>query len=179
MCAKSFITNLSGKDLSDPQILLLSKGLSFIPTARNASNFELLRDLDQFCKRIRTFSRMRYNKTICKNFPPRRINKHHTMRTYFSNAKLEGVLEAMKIEISQIYSTDNPPPNLTPSERKALRELKHDKDLVINKADKGSTIVVQNRTDYISTANKTNKNIKNFWLEQDYHLWTVIQKLAP
>ena len=143
---------MSSKDLSDPQILLFSKGLSFIPTARDASNFELLRDFDRFCKRIRTFSHMRHNKMICKKFPPRRINKHHSMRTYFSTAKLEGVLEAMKIEISHIFSSDNPTPNLTPSERKALWELKLDTDLIINKADKGSTIVVQNRTDYISTA---------------------------
>ena len=74
------------------------------------------------------------------------------MRTYFASSKLEGVLEAMKIEISQIPITDNLPPNLSRSERKALRELKCDKDLIINKADKGSTIVVQNRTDYIKAA---------------------------
>ena len=74
------------------------------------------------------------------------------MWTYFSTAKLEGVLEAMKIENFQISSSDNPPPNLTLSELKALRELKLDKDLTINKADKGSTLVVQNRTDYISTS---------------------------
>ena len=74
------------------------------------------------------------------------------MRTYFALSKLEGVLEAMKIEISQIPITDNLPPNLSRSEHKALRELKCDKDLIINKADKGSTIVVQNRTDYIKAA---------------------------
>ena len=74
------------------------------------------------------------------------------MRTYFASSKLEGVLEAMKIEISQIPITDNLPPNLSRSERKALRELKCDKHLIKNKADKGSTIVVQNRTDYIKAA---------------------------
>ena len=54
------------------------------------------------------------------------------MRTFFTSPKLEGVLEAMKIEISQIPITDNLPPNLSRSERKALRELKCDKDLIIN-----------------------------------------------
>ena len=54
-------------------------------------------------------------------------------------SKLEGVVEA---EISQIPTTDNLPPNLSRRECKALLELKCDKDLVINKADKGSTIVV-------------------------------------
>ena len=49
------------------------------------------------------------------------------MRTYFALSKLEGVLEAMKIEISQIPITDNLPLNLCRSEHKALRELKCDK----------------------------------------------------
>ena len=42
-CAKTYICNLSKRDLSDPQILLLSKGLSFVPTARDSNLFELLR----------------------------------------------------------------------------------------------------------------------------------------
>ena len=74
------------------------------------------------------------------------------MRSHFSSSKLEGVLEAIKIEISQTPTTDNLPPNLSKRERKAIHEFKIGKDLVINKADKGSTIVVQNRTDYIKTA---------------------------
>ena len=58
----------------------------------------------------------------------------------------------MKIELSEISTTDNIPHSLSPQERKALRELKCNTDLVINKADKGSTIVVQKRTDYIKLA---------------------------
>ena len=66
--------------------------------------------------------------------------------------KIGGVLEAIKIEISQISTTDNLPPNLSMRECKALYELKCDKDLVINKADKVSTIVVQKRRNCIKTA---------------------------
>ena len=82
----------------------------------------------------------------------KRIPKYTSKWTLLSTPKFEGVLEAMKIEISQIPITDNIPPNLSRGERKALRELICDKDLIINKADKGSTIVVQNRADYIKTA---------------------------
>ena len=73
------------------------------------------------------------------------------MRTLLSTSKLEGFLKAMKIEISQIPITDNIPPNLSSGERKALQEIIGDKDLIINKADKGSTIAVQNRADSIKT----------------------------
>ena len=69
ICAKSFVANLSGKDLSDPQILLLSKGLSFIPTARDSNSFELLRGFDSFSKKIRALSHTGYGKNQLRNSP--------------------------------------------------------------------------------------------------------------
>lgn len=42
--------------------------------------------------------------------------------------------------------------NLTRKERIALRELIQNPNLVINKADKGSTIVVEDREDYVRNA---------------------------
>ena len=73
-------------------------------------------------------------------------------RSYFSTAKLEGILETIKVELSQIPITNSLPHNLSLNERKALRELKCNSDLVINKADKGSTIVVQDRSDHTRNA---------------------------
>ena len=49
---------------------------------------------------------------------------------------------------SGISITDKIPHNLSFEKHKALKELKYNTNLVINKADKGSTIIVQNRTDY-------------------------------
>ena len=152
ICARTFVANLSGKELSDPQILVLSKGLSFIPTARDSSHFELLHDFDRFCHKIRKIARTGYKKTGVKKFPFKRIFDNKSKQTHFSTSKLEGVLEAMKVEISNIPTTDNISHNLSRNERKALRELMCDKDLIFNKANKGSTIVVQNRADYIQTA---------------------------
>ena len=153
-CAKTFVANLSGKDLSDPQILVLSKSLSFIPTARDSSNFELLKDFDHFCQKIRYIARAGFRKPKVKKFPITRVYGYKPKQTTFSTSKLEGVLEAMKVEISNIQTTDKISFNLSRNERRALRELICDNDLVINKADKGSTIVVQNRADYIQTASE-------------------------
>ena len=60
----------------------------------------------------------------------------------------------MKVEVSNIQTTDDISHNLSQNECRALQELICDKDLVINKADKGSTIAVQNRADYIQTTFK-------------------------
>ena len=39
--------------------------------------------------------------------------------------------------------------NLSPGERKALFDLSHDENIIIKKADKSSSIVIMNRSDYI------------------------------
>ena len=87
-----------------------------------------------------------------KKFLFLRSQKYKPRRTFFSHTDLEGILETIKVEISQIPITNNTTQNLSLSERKALRELKCNSDLVINKADKGSTIVVQDRSEYIRCA---------------------------
>ena len=72
-----------------------------------------------------------------------------TKRPFSSTATLEGILGEIKNEISRIVTTDYIPPNLSRSERILLRELSQDKNLVIQKCDKGADIVVQNRSDYV------------------------------
>ena len=133
-----------------------SKRRSFLRGERHnqtpSSYFELLQSFEHFSKRIRSLPRVGPNIIMGKKFPLKRIPNYTSKRTLLSTPKLEGVLEAMKIEISQIPITDNIPSNLSRGERKALQEIICDKDLIVNKADKGSTIVVQNRTDYIITA---------------------------
>ena len=55
----------------------------------------------------------------------------------------------MKVEISHLEQHPTLKHNLTRQERLTLRELTLNNDLIINKADKGSTIVVRDRNDYI------------------------------
>ena len=94
------------KELTNHQILLLSKGLSFVPTPRDSSHFKLLRDFNKFCNRIRSLSLIGTNKPMAKKFPLKRIFKRFiAKRTLLSTPKLEGVLKAIKIEISQIPLT--------------------------------------------------------------------------
>ena len=51
----------------------------------------------------------------------------------------------------QNFSSDkNPPENLTPSEFKALKHLSKNKNIAIQKADKGNTVVILDKCSYIS-----------------------------
>ena len=65
---------------------------------------------------------------------------------------LEDTFQTIKIEISEMARHHTTKHNLTRKERLALKELATNHDLIINKADKGSTIVVRHRCDYIAEA---------------------------
>ena len=77
------------------------------------------------------------------SFNPR--NKDATIEIYMSS--LEEKL--MKLEIPKDKYN-----NLTSKERQVLHDLKNDKNNVIKGADKGSTVVVWDREDYIKEAEK-------------------------
>ena len=156
-CAKENIVNLSDTQLSKTQILLLSKGLSFVPTAPNAKNTEIMRDLNNFIhKTKRKYKQMLYpprtrrptdepdlyRKTTINNT---RDNQSHRL----GPKALEDAILAMNNDITNIEQHTTTKHNLTRNERQALRELTDNRQLIINKADKGSTIVVRSRTDYI------------------------------
>ena len=75
-----------------------------------------------------------------------RVNTHE-----LDPVALENALEAKRLEV--VTSTDKPDPttkhNLTRHERIALKELANNDEIIIKKPDKGSTIVVRSRKDYI------------------------------
>ena len=66
------------------------------------------------------------------------------------NNCLEDYIYALKIEATKLkpHKTRN---NLSQRQRIALRKLRKRKDIIIKKADKGSTVVIQDRPEYIET----------------------------
>ena len=66
------------------------------------------------------------------------------------NNCLEDYIYALKIEATKLkpHRTRN---NLSQRQRIALRKLRKRKDIIIKKADKGSTVVIQDRQEYIET----------------------------
>ena len=57
---------------------------------------------------------------------------------------LETFLEEVKFDLASI-KLNRPKDNLSLEERNALKELSHDKNIVLKKADKGTTTVIMNK----------------------------------
>ena len=85
-------------------------------------------------------------------FAPKR-NHTYDPKMLSDNGTLDTFLHRARVEMLNIdkYKQDKQD-NITRKERLALRELINNPSIVINKADKGSTIVVEDRDEYISNA---------------------------
>ena len=137
---KKHIKNLSDKVLTNEQISLLGKGLKFIPTpVTNETQIkkQLLRDFDQFARRMR----LQY----IYHGEDKEPHPFHVKSTWNPpvqpSVALESYLEEVKIQLAEIKLT-TPKNNLNPAERDALKALKRDTKINLKKADKGTTTVV-------------------------------------
>ena len=104
----------------------------------------------------------------------REIRKRHPERLT-DNGTLDTFLHRVRLEIMNEHKhKQNKSDNLTRKERQALNQLIYNPMLIINKADKGSTIVVQDRSEYIAEGSfhikSTPKNLNIFKFFETLHI---------
>ncbi len=63
--------------------------------------------------------------------------------------RLEDYIQALKVEATKLQPLKGVSPNLSTHQKEALGKLSENKNLVIKKADKGSTMVVLDKQDYV------------------------------
>ena len=139
---EKYIKNLSNKNLTCFQTKVISRGLKFIPVNKPNTNKirrQLLQDFRHFERRMRLkymFHRKR------KEVHPFHVKSNWNPPVQKSVA-LESFLEEVKMDLADIKII-KPKQNLSRNERKALNELKQNKEINLKKADKGNTTVVMN-----------------------------------
>ena len=145
-CATNNVVNLTGKPLSKDEIMVLNRGLSFVPTPLDPDPGEAMMDLGKFIHNVK----MRHAKIKTDN---RTITQTDWPSTRLLPKPFEDAFHALRSEISdQEQYQDNKPKwkqNLTRKERAALRNLSSNKEIVLNRADKANCVVVKNREDYV------------------------------
>ncbi len=67
-----------------------------------------------------------------------------------TNNRIENYVHSLKVEAAKLQPLETTFQNLSLQQRRALGDLSGNRDLVIKKADKGSTIVVMDREDYVA-----------------------------
>ena len=176
------VTNLSNHHLSNTELSLLEKGLSFCPTPGEPHMGDLRRDLDKFHRnlRINTFFDPDNNGAM-QNPPARNISalekEIRTSKVLKPNRQWEPPNGPISLEAfilnneNDLNKTTVRAPrshNLNKVQKQALKTLKDNRDIVIKQADKGGGTVIQNRDDYIKEGERQLSD-KNFYakLESD------------
>ena len=121
--------NLSSCTLTKEETSILSKGLGFVSTPPIPHPSPIQKDINKFARTLRL--------------------KYEFQQNRSTNNCLEDYIYALKIEATKLkpHKTKN---NLSQRQRITLEQLRKRKD-IIKKADKGSTVVIQDRQEYIET----------------------------
>ncbi|XP_062598993.1 uncharacterized protein LOC134260453 [Saccostrea cucullata] len=140
------VLNLSDYTLSEAETSLLSKGLKFIPTPGTQNiRQNLICSFNELARKMRCKILFHTNEDD-KQLHPLYINTNYNPGNTTCTA-LENYLYATKMELCKIHFHKFRD-NLTKKERNALTSLRNETNIVIKKADKSTTVVVQNRTNY-------------------------------
>ena len=140
------VVNLSAEEFDNDQISLLKLGTNFVPTPKVTSKTPILEASKKFARSLKLKWHFR-NSThdFKKDFqgpstfePPDKDMPPELLET----------IKKIDDEISELQiPKDNP--NMSPSQIQALEKLKSNQNIIIKKADKGSSTVIMNRDAYI------------------------------
>ena len=138
---KDHCVNLSSCVLTKEEISILSKGLGFIPTPSIPHPSAIQKDINEFAHKLRLKYEFQQNRLKKRRFKPR----SNYIPPLSTNKCLEDYIYALKVEATKLKPRKTKY-NLSQRQRTALRKRK---DIIIKKADKGSTVVIQDRQEYI------------------------------
>ena len=163
---KPKIINISSYVLNDTEIQLLSKGSKFCPTPQYPDLLDLEVDLNEFARSL-LLQELFANKTNNSSQGSLVKKKGEFIPNDSNNFDLNSVVKKLK---KVGASLNNIPKNevnfnITLSERKALKTLQANKNIVIRESDKGSALVVMNANFYKNTVEGclNNSNLYKNW----------------
>jgi len=184
------VVNLSTLQLTEPMISVLSKGLNFCPTPGEPDVYQLRQDLDQFhvaLKRKLYFAKRSdldsssFLDLSSSSLTPMTEENGPFEHQKFSNpstwcpiapSNLEAMIIFNESFLNEYIPRAPSNQNLSLAEKSAINSLKDNPDIVIKAADKGSAVVIQNRTDYIKEGIRQLSDGK-FYSEVPYDLTDI------
>lgn len=148
------IVNISDILLTADECSVLHRGLNFCPATGGHSEFQLLKDLDNFARnlRLREYFYDRPNSSDSKHALP---SGKHWVPPSQHDRFLDMYIKAVQRDILQLYKNQAPfRRNLSINEMKALDTQASRNDIIIRPADKGGAVVIMNKSNYAAEAHR-------------------------
>lgn len=169
------VINISSKTFSQEQVSILEKGLKFTPTPKHANISEIKKDIAEFSRRVRlaeTFFDMNEDDSSLAR------NKSRFIPKKGKNLALDTFCDNISNFPLEAKTTDtNNRTNFSKHQWKILEELKNDESIIIKEADKGSAIVIMNKTDYKDMVMDIISDAGYYQHASDYKSQMVMKKL--
>ena len=155
------VLNLSSHILREGEISLLAKGLKFIPKPLKSSETDVEQAFKEFSRRIKLTDFFDHpssinNKEKRKRFLPKSEWLPPEKFLHFNIKEQLNEIENSLSKLSKKQKGGNL--NLSKGERRALKTLQRDKTIVIKPADKGSSVIIMNRVNYIAEGTRQLNN---------------------
>ena len=128
------------RKLTKAEIALLSKGLRFVPTGNHINKAKLKMELEAYGRMLRLKWHFRNDE---KAFDQNKFKPKSTFNPRNKDAAIETYLSSLGEKLMHI---------LLGKSGVHFLNLQNDKNIAIKSADKGSTVVVWDRDDYIKEA---------------------------
>lgn len=160
--------------LSKTQRSLLNRGLTFVPTMdlHKDQKMQLQLDIQNYHRRIKLAA---YFEGKEKQEPPHfTANSNWTPPPEKLPPEVHNLIEKDQKDLNKYFKSYKEKPNLSQEEEETLRELMHNKQIVIKPADKGSAVVILGRDQYIMEAYRQLHDQKYYTkLREPIYLQTV------
>jgi len=144
------VVNLSDRPLTVLETSILNKGLNFCITSNKPHFYSknITKEVDNITRKLQI-------KLMFKDSDKSKVVDKFTSNPSFQpptstrNIAIDGFGRYLKHNIKNLVVKNKTRQNISNIERQALMKLREDKTIVINKADKGSGIVVMNTSCYL------------------------------
>ena len=144
----NIVVNLSSRKLSLLEISTLNKGLNFCVSTNGKTSIN--KDIDNDLKKFTRTLQLRF---LFNNHSLKEVEKFTGNPTWNPpkskcSPEINGFTDYLQQEIKKLIVVNKTKHNISREERNALEILSKDKNILIQKADKGGSIVVLNTIDY-------------------------------
>ena len=157
------ITNLSRLYILDQyEAEVLNKGLSFIPTPNHLDGNTLLKDIHRYHRKLNILDFFHYE-TLEEYIPFQDPSNWEPPQARICE-KIKKLIKKDSEAVRQVRmgSIENVSRNLTPEHHRALRRLENNENIVLKQADKGSKIVLLDRSQYLREAYRQLNNTNHY-----------------
>ena len=166
------VVNLSSHILSDHEHSILSRGLKFCSTPVSLDRLQLRTDLAKFARRLRLKLYHHKDESDVESRPDsshtHELLNHPLLKkqsTFTPSPGTDLFLDAYIAAVDADIMNEITPKtyrNITSDEHKALHDLKTNRRIIIKEADKGSSVVIQDREQYIQEGSRQLNDTKYY-----------------